>query len=77
MTRFGGVFPTAQLAQLDPATIELTARIFSTILSDVVAGRPAQHSVANVRAMMLMGTTARTGAAAQCTVGSHRLRIAS
>jgi hypothetical protein len=74
---FGGVFPTAQLAQLDPATIELTAKIFSTILSDVVAGRPAQHSVANVRAMMLMGTTARTGAAAQCTVGSHRLRIAN
>jgi hypothetical protein len=74
---FGGVFPTAQVAQLEPATIELAAKIFSTILSDVVAGRPAQHSVANVRAMMLMGTTARTGAAAQCTVGSHRLRAKS
>jgi hypothetical protein len=56
---FGGVFPTAQLAQLEPATIELAAKIFSTILSDVLAGRPAQHSVANVRAMMLMETTAR------------------
>ena len=74
---FGGVFPTAQLAQLEPATIELAAKIFSAILSDVAAGRPAQHSVANVRTMMLMGTTARTGAAAQCTVGSHRLRIPS
>jgi hypothetical protein len=73
---FGGVFPTAQVAQLEPATIELAAKIFSTILSDVVAGRSAQHSVANVRAMMLMGTTARTGAA-QCKVGSHRLRAVS
>jgi hypothetical protein len=70
---FGGVFPTAQLAHLDPATIELAARIFSTILADVVGGRPAHHSVANVRAMLLVGATTKKDAA-QCAVGSRRLR---
>jgi hypothetical protein len=72
---FGGVSPPAQLAHLDPATIELAAKIFSSILTDVAAGRPAQHTVANVRTMMISAaaTNAR-GAAARCSTGSRRLR---
>jgi hypothetical protein len=69
---FGGVPPPAQLAHLDPATIELAAKIFSSILADVAAGKPAQHTVTNVRTMMIKATTAR-GAAARCSTKSRRL----
>jgi hypothetical protein len=70
---FGSVSAPAQLAHLDPATIELAAKIFTSILADVSAGRPAQHTVANVRSMMLLGTTTRPYGAAACSTKSRRL----
>jgi hypothetical protein len=71
---FGGASQPAQLAHLDPSTIELAAKIFSVILADVAAGRPAQHTVANVRTMMISATTAKLrGAAARCSTRSRRL----
>ncbi len=71
---FGGVSPPAQLAHLDPATIELAAKIFSSILADVAAGKPAQNTVANVRTMMVLATAMKPrGAAARCSIKSRRL----
>jgi hypothetical protein len=70
---FGGVSPPAQLAHLEPATIELAAKIFSSILADVAAGKPAQHTVANVRTMMLIASTAKPQGAAACSTKSRRL----
>jgi hypothetical protein len=68
---FGG---QAQIARLDAATIELAAKIFSTILADVAAGRPAQHTVANVRSMMIAATPGKShGAGAHCSSASRRL----
>jgi hypothetical protein len=69
---FGGVSQPAQIARLDASTIELAAKIFSTILADVAAGRPAHHTVANVRTMMV-STTAGKSRGARCTIGSRRL----
>jgi hypothetical protein len=54
---FGTASRPAQLTQLDAATIELATKIFSSILADVVAGKPAQHTVANVRTMMILANT--------------------
>jgi hypothetical protein len=70
---FGGVSPPAQLAHLEPATIELAAKIFSSILADVAAGKPAQHTVANVRTIMLMASTAQPQGAPACSTNSRRL----
>jgi hypothetical protein len=68
---FGGA-PVPQMANLDAPAVELAAKIFSFILSDLSAGRPAQHTVASVRAMMNSATArTRSGAAAVCK--SHRL----
>src|SRR5437660_8323373 len=69
---FGGVSQPAQIARLDASTIELAAKIFSTILADVAAGRPAHHTVANVRTMMV-STTAGKSYGARCAIGSRRL----
>jgi hypothetical protein len=62
----------AQIAHLDASSIELAAKIFSTILADMAAGKPAQHTVANVRSMMLSATKPR-GAPAGCSIKSRRL----
>ena len=68
---FGG---QAQMAHLDAATVELAAKVFSTILADVAAGRPAQHTVANVRSMMIAATPGKShGAGAHCSTVSRRL----
>jgi hypothetical protein len=72
---FGGVSPPAQLAHLDPTTIELAAKIFSSILADVAAGKPAQHTVASVRTMMISAATTKPRAAAACSTRSRRLRL--
>jgi hypothetical protein len=66
---FGSVPAPVQLAHLDPATIELAAKIFTSILADVSAGRPAQHTVANVRAMMISAAATKP----RGPIGSHRL----
>jgi hypothetical protein len=71
---FGEASQPAQIAHLDASTIELAAKIFSAILADVAAGRPAQHTVANVRTMMIAATTAKQrAAAARCSTRSRRL----
>jgi hypothetical protein len=71
---FGGASQPAQIAHLDASTIELAAKIFSAILADLAAGKPAQHTVANVRTMMISATTAKPrGAAARCSIRSRRL----
>jgi hypothetical protein len=62
----------AHVAHLDASTIELAAKIFSTILADITAGRPAQHTVTNVRTMMMTAANPRT-AGAQCSTKSRRL----
>jgi hypothetical protein len=62
-----------QIARLDPAAIELAGKMFSAILADVVAGRPANHTVAKVRTMMISGTAPAATATAACSTKSHRL----
>jgi hypothetical protein len=70
---FGGA-PAPQMASLDASSLELAAKIFGFILSDLSAGRPAQHTVASVRAMMNSAAArTRSGAAAVCSTKSHRL----
>jgi hypothetical protein len=66
-----GASQLARIAQLDPATITLAARIFSTILGDVAAGKPAQHTVANVHMMLASGTAKPRGGV--CSIRSRRL----
>jgi hypothetical protein len=68
---FGAPAP-AQMAHLDASTIELAAKILSSILADLAAGRPAQHTVATVRAMVKSAPAKRLNAAA-CSIKSHRL----
>jgi len=60
-----------QLAHLDPATIELAARVFSTILADLGAGKLAAETVASVH-RMLGAPAAKSGGS--CSIGSRRLR---
>jgi hypothetical protein len=66
---FGRAAAPSHIAQLDPATIELAAKIFSGVLSDIVAGTPAAHIVANVHGMI--GSSAQS--AGSCSIGSRRL----
>jgi hypothetical protein len=42
---FGGGTQPSQLAHLAPWSVELAGKIFATILSNLVAGKPAQQSV--------------------------------
>jgi hypothetical protein len=70
---FGGPPGAPQIANLDATAVELAAKIFSSILSDLAAGRPAQHTVATVRAMMNFATTGRRSGATVCSTKSHRL----
>lgn len=69
---FGG---PAQMAQLTPSTIELAAKVFSSILADLAAGRPAQHTVATVRTMLSTPTGRQFSTSAICSTGSHRLAL--
>ena len=69
---FGG---PAQMAQLTPSTIELAAKVFSSILADLAAGRPAQHTVATVRTMLSTPTGRQFSTSAICSRGSHRLAL--
>jgi hypothetical protein len=71
---FGGTPGAAQMAHLDAATIDLASKMLSSILADLAAGRPAQHTVATVRAMMKAHPAGkRLNAAAVCSTKSHRL----
>jgi hypothetical protein len=67
---FGGGPQAPQIARLDPKTIELAAKVFSTILAGLSAGRPAGQTVASVHGMLL---AAKSGGA--CSIRSHRLRL--
>jgi hypothetical protein len=71
---FGAPAP-AQVAQLDASTIELAAKMLGSILADLAAGRPAQHTVATVRAMMKSAPAGKRRAAAVCSTRSHRLAL--
>ena len=66
---FGGGPQAPQIAHLDPATIDLAAKVFSTILADLSAGRPAGQKVASVHGMIVAAKSA--GA---CSIRSRRLR---
>jgi hypothetical protein len=58
---------------LAPATIELAAKVFSSILADLAAGRSAQHTVATVRTMLSAPTGRQFKTSAICSTKSHRL----
>ena len=60
-----------QLARLDPATIELAAKVFSTILADLGAGKLAAETVASVHRMV--GATAASSNGGSRSIESHRL----
>jgi hypothetical protein len=62
----GGQAP--QIAHLDPATIELAARVFSTILADLSAGKLAAETVASVHRMVGVNS------GGTCSIRSRRLR---
>jgi hypothetical protein len=67
---FGAGTQAPQIARLDPATIELAAKVFSTILADLGAGKPAALTVASVHRMV--GSANASGGA--CSIRSRRLR---
>jgi hypothetical protein len=56
---FGGGAQPAQLAHIAPWTVSLAGKIFSAILTDVAAGKPANHIVASVRAAMATPPSAK------------------
>jgi hypothetical protein len=68
-----GEAPPPALAHLDPSTIELAAKIFSAILADVAAAKPAAHTVAKVHTMMRSATAVKPRPAAGCSIRSRRL----
>jgi hypothetical protein len=57
------------MARLDSATIEMAAKVFSTILADLSAGTPAGQTVASVHKML----AAKSGGGG-CSIRSRRLR---
>jgi hypothetical protein len=71
---FGEAVQPAQVAQLTPEAIELAAKIFSGILADIAAGKPAHHIAANVHAAIISAPSRlHAASAAGCTRGSRRL----
>jgi hypothetical protein len=71
---FGEVSGAAQMVPIDASTVALAAKMLSSILTDLAAGRPAQHTVATVRAMMSSATAGmHSGTKAVCSTKSHRL----
>jgi hypothetical protein len=62
---FGGTSQPAQLAHLAPWTVELSGKIFSTILTAVAAGKTAHQIVANVRAVLVSAPGAKSAAPAE------------
>jgi len=71
---FGGASQPAQLAHLAPWTVELAGKVFAAILADVAAGKPANHIVASVRAVLVAAPTTKPhgGMAAHAYPSSHR-----
>ena len=49
---FGGASQPAQLGHLAPWTVELAAKVFSTILADIAAGKEPHQLTASVRAVL-------------------------
>ena len=79
---FGGASQPAQLTHLAPWTVELSGKIFSTILAGVAAGKSEHQIVASVRAALVAAPTGKAAAAttkvagvsaARCSVKSRRL----
>jgi hypothetical protein len=56
---FGGTAHPAQLAHIAPWTVELSGKVFSTILAAVSAGKTAHQIVANVRAVLVNAPNAK------------------
>ena len=65
----------AQLAHLAAGSIELAAKIFAAILSDVAAGKPAQQMAASIQAVLGTASSSKRagGATARSSIRSHRL----
>jgi hypothetical protein len=68
--------PPAQLAHLDPLTVALAGKLFSSILADLAASKSADHIVSNVHTIMSLEPTGRGRIADKgcCNGQSHRLR---
>jgi hypothetical protein len=64
---FGGAGQPAQLTHIAPWTVELSGKVFSTILAAVSAGKTAHQIVANVRAVLVSAPIAKAGAPAENT----------
>jgi hypothetical protein len=65
---FNGLAQPLQMARVTPMTAELAGKVFASILADIGAGRPPEHIVANVHALM-----PRAKAAGICRPKSKRL----
>jgi hypothetical protein len=72
---FAGAPHTAQVAHLDPQLVGLAGTLFSTILADLSAGKPAQQIVGSVQAVLASKPDAihRDASVAACRLGSRRL----
>jgi hypothetical protein len=72
---FGGAVQPAQLAHTTLWTAALAGKVFSTILADIAAAKPAHQIVASVRSVLVAApATKGTGAAATlCYPKSRRL----
>jgi hypothetical protein len=62
---FGGGNQPAQLTHLAPWAVELSGKIFSTILTAVSTGKTAHQIVANVRAVLVSAPGAKPAAATE------------
>jgi len=60
---FNGAAQPAQLAHLAPLTVALAGKIFAAVLTDVAAGKPANHIVASVSAILLTPPAVKTAGA--------------
>jgi hypothetical protein len=64
----------ALVAHIDPAMIDVAAKVFRTILADLAAGRPAARTVASVHTMLSAAKPAKSGGGS-CSTRSRRLRL--
>jgi hypothetical protein len=69
---FGGTPLATQLAHLDPRAVALAGKLFSQILANLAAGKPAHQIVGSVHAIMLADVPNLRGAAS-CSRVSRRL----
>jgi len=74
---FGGAAQPAQLAHTTLFTAALAARVFSAILADISAGKPAHQVVEGVRSILVAApaTKAAGAAATLCYPNSRRLLL--